>query len=469
MISIRRQLTRELLAAFLVLLGGGLAAIFLAARDEIKEQFDDALLAKALAISSLAEPNDHGGIDLDFTNQFFHSFSGGEPRDFFELLRVGGASIARSESLHGADLPHRRTGTLERPRFFNFLLPNGRPGRAISLVFIPKPQDGEPAAPGANLELQLIVASDSADLDEALTELLLIVGGCGVLLLVATLWVMPRVLQRGLQPLERLAEQAARIDANSLTARFPTAGISAELQPICGRLNDLLARLEQSFERERRFSADLAHELRTPLAELRSLAECSLKWPETRDPASDRDTLAIATQMEAIVTNLLALARGEQGRLAASLQVLPVAELVEETWRRFSSRAESRQLRVHQAVAPVNGLGDPALLRSILVNLFDNAVDYTSAGGEIAVDVRPEGNAAVIRIMNSVDNLEAGDVAKLFDRFWRKEAARTGGKHFGLGLSLARTLAEAMGWGLTAELDGPGQIIFTLRGPSARP
>jgi two-component system sensor histidine kinase QseC len=467
MISIRRQLTRTLLASFIALLGGGLAAVFFAARDEIQEQFDDALRAKALAISTLTGQNDQGGIELDFTNQFFHSFSGQRPRDYFQLLQPGGTTLARSESLRGDDLP-ARAGTLAHPKFWNLDLPNGRPGRAICLTFLVKSQEGEADdIPAKNPEVQLIVASDREDLDEALTELLAIAGGCGVLLLVATLWVMPRVLKRGLQPLDRLAEQAARINANSLTARFPTEGIPVELQPICGRLNDLLARLEQSFERERRFSADLAHELRTPLAELRSQAECALKWPETREPAADRDTLAIAAQMEAIVTHLLALARGEQGRLSINLEPVPLKFLVEEMWRRFTPAAEARQLRVHLALAPLTARADSALLRSILGNLFDNAVDYATAGGEISLEVRRDDNSVLIRITNSTDNINPGDLPKLFDRFWRKEASRTGGKHFGLGLSLARTLAEAMGWTLTAELDESRRLAFILRGPVA--
>lgn len=467
MISIRRQLTRTLLASFIVLLGGGLAAVFFAARDEIQEQFDDALRSKALAISTLTEQNGKGGIDLDFTNQFFHSFSGERPRDYFQLLQPGGPTLARSESLHGADLP-ARPGSLAHPKFWNLDLPNGRPGRAISLTFLVKAQEGEPDdAHAKNPAVRLIVASDRADLDEALTELLAIAAGCGVLLLVATLWVMPRVLKRGLQPLDRLAEQAARINADSLTARFPTEGIPVELQPICGRLNDLLARLELSFERERRFSADLAHELRTPLAELRSQAECALKWPDTREPAADRDTLAIAAQMEAIVTHLLALARGEQGRLSINLESLPLKPLLEETWRRFAPVVEARQLRVHLTLAPIAVRADSALLRSILGNLFDNAVDYTPTGGEISLEIHPDHTSTTIRLTNTTDNLDPGDVPKLFDRFWRKEASRTGGQHFGLGLSLARTLAEAMGWTLAAELDDSHRLTFILRGPLA--
>jgi two-component system sensor histidine kinase QseC len=465
MISIRRQLTRELLVSCLVLLGGGLAAVFFAARDEVVEQFDDALRAKVMAVSTLTEQQGNR-VTIDNSNQFMRAFSGKDPQDFFELWDSAGNVLARSESLNGADLPWH-PGNEMRPKFHYLTLPNGRPGRATALNFKPEVNDEGDGPASRNLEVQLVVASDRADLDEALTELLTIAGVCGVLLLIATLWVVPRVLKRGLQPLERLGEQAARIDAHSLTERFPAASLPAELQPICGRLNDLLARLEQSFERERRFSADLAHELRTPLSELRSQAECALKWPESREPAADRDTLAIATQMEAIVTNLLALARGEQGRLASSLQPVTLPAVVEEAWQRCATRAEARQLRTRFTLAPITARADPALLRSILGNLFDNAVDYTPPGGEVTVDTLLEDAEAVVRIANTTDNLEAADLPKLFDRFWRKEAARTGGKNFGLGLSIARTFAGVMGWTLTAALDDQRRLVFTLRGPSA--
>jgi two-component system sensor histidine kinase QseC len=464
MISIRRQLTRELLGAFLILLGGGLAAIGYAARDEIIEQFDDALRAKALAIRSLTEMED-GRVQVNVPVQFWRGLEPARSRDFFEVSTGAGAPVARSPSLRGADLPWR-AGRPGRPAFWNFTLPNGRPGRAMALTFQSAPADdhGEPAPPP---ELRLVVASDREDLDEALTELLAVGGGFGVLLLVGTLVIVPRVLRRGLQPLERLGEQAARITADSLAERFPLLDLPAELQPIGGRLNDLLARLEQSFERERRFSADLAHELRTPLAELRSLAECALKWPDTRDPLTDRETLAIAQQMEAIVTNLLALARGEQGRLAAAAEPVALAPLAQEVWRNFAARSDARQLRVHSQLASTTAWADPVLLRSILTNLFDNMVDYTPAGGAVTIAVRGEGATATFHLANDTDNLEPADVPKLFDRFWRKESARTGGQHFGLGLALARTLAAAMGWTLAAALDEHRRLVFTLRGPTA--
>src|SRR6185503_12978678 len=114
---------------------------------------------------------------------------------------------------------------------------------------------------------------------------------------------------------------------------------------------------------------DLAHELRTPLAELRTLAECALKWPETRDPTLDRDTLAIARQMERIVTQILSLARGEQGQLATESESIALAPLVESVWHTFSVRATERGLTAAISCAPAGGVADRALLHSVLTNL----------------------------------------------------------------------------------------------------
>jgi two-component system sensor histidine kinase QseC len=446
--SIRHRLTRDVLAISALLLGGSVAALYLAARAELVEQFDAALQAKALALGAIFG-EDEGRVHLNFANNFLRAAADGKPLDFFELWDAAGARLARSPALGEADLP-RRTGSPGRPAIWNLVLPDGRAGRAIGVGFTPPPG-----------EAQLVVASSREKLDEALAELLGIGGACGALLLAAVFVAVPRVLRRGLAPLDRLAGQVAAIDAGSLAARFPAGGLPAELQPICARLNELLARLEASFERERRFSADLAHELRTPLAELRSLAECSLKWPETRDGATDRDTLAIARQMEALVTQMLALARGEHGHVAATREPVALEALVREAWRPFAARAEARGLRASIALVPVTAAADPVLLRSVLANLFDNAVDHAPPGGEIGIALESGARGATIRVANAAPDLAPADLEKLFDRFWRKEAARSGGQHTGLGLALARTFAAATGWSLTAALDGK-RLVFTL-------
>ena len=459
MISIRRQLTRRLLGTTLGLLGLGLAALLGVACYAVVHQFDLALRTKALAISTVTAVTGDS-VRVEFTDRFLQGFDDKRPVDFFQLWLPGGATIARSESLGKAEL-RREIGTYDKPRYFLCTLPTGRPGRAVGFAFKPK----QPKGTARPLEVELVVASDREDLEETLWQLLGLATGCAVLLLAATLWVVPRVLRRGLQSLDRLGEQAAHIDAGSLAARFPVGELPEELRPIGGRLNDLLARLEQSFERERRFSADLAHELRTPIAELRSMAECALKWPESRDPATDSEVLAIARHMESLTASMLALARGENGQLAGPAETIDATALIQSTWRPFAVQAEARGLQVKFSLSPSTVAADPVLLRSILTNLFDNAVAYAPEAGPIHIALERHGTGVVVLVSNPSGSLEAADVARLFDPFWRKEAARSGGQHVGLGLSLARTFARAMGWTLSATLDAQRHLVLRLAAP----
>jgi two-component system sensor histidine kinase QseC len=453
--SLRRQLTRELLLALALLLGAALLLIYGVMWVQLNRAFNSALEARALGISALVE-QEAGRVQVDFSEKLLRGFNTEKARRYFELRDPRGALIARSPSLQDKRMNPPPGPATETPVYWDLALPNGRDGRAVRFLFQPKSASERPA--GGRVVAELIVAVDREDLDENLGGLFFAVAGCGGLVFLAVLWVVPRVLRRGLAPVDRLGEQVTRIDAGSLSGRLEAESLPVELRPITGRLNDLLARLETSFERERRFSADLAHELRTPLAELRSLAECALKWPEARDPATDRDTLAIALQMEALVTRLLTLARGERGQVAAQPEPVELAPFVAAAWQPFAARAAARALRVRLAVAPGAAAADPVLLRSILANLFDNAVDYTPAGGEISVTGEAAGG---LRLANPAGNLTTEDAARLFDRFWRKEAARSGGEHAGLGLSLARTFAAAMGWRLSAALEG-SELVFRL-------
>jgi two-component system sensor histidine kinase QseC len=135
-----------------------------------------------------------------------------------------------------------------------------------------------------------------------------------------------------------------------------------------------------------------------------------------------------------------------------------LAACVAATWQPFAARAAERRLRFNARVPVGTVAVDPVLLRSILANLFDNAVDYAPEGGEITVAAEARGG---LRVANPAGNLAADDVARFFERFWRKETARTGGLHAGLGLNLARVFATAMGWRLTATLEND-LLVFQL-------
>lgn len=454
--SIRRQLTRRLLALTIALLVLGVGGLLGAACFAVIEQFDLALKAKALAISTVVVVTPEK-VTVNFTDRFLHTFDDKVRRDFFQLWAVeNGNEVARSESLKPGEVLPRTDVPRGKTRYSLLTLPTGRPGRSVAMMIRPR-------LPGVSKRVQgpefyLVVASDREDLDETLLLLFGLAAGFAVLLIGATLWVVPRVLRSGLRPIDELGDRAAQIEAHTLSQRFAVDALPEELRPIARRLNDLLARLEASFGRERRFSADLAHELRTPLAELRTLTECALKWPETREANTDRETLAITVQMERLVEHLLAMTRGEEGRLTTVREPVALDALVREVWGSHVARAEARHLTVELALAPRSVTADPALLKAIVANLCDNAAEYTPAGGKIRLATWATG----IECSNTVENFAAADVEQMFERFWRKEVSRTGNRHAGLGLSLARAFAQAMGWTLTAELRDGGWLVFRL-------
>jgi two-component system sensor histidine kinase QseC len=458
--SIRRQLTQSLVLGILLIAGGGGAVSYLTMRAALLRQFDDALLAKAQAVAGFTEIERGGRLEVDpeALRPLGFGLEAGGP--LFTLSLLDGDDIVRSSSAGADDLPlpaHLGDG----PTFTDLALPEGVPGRAVAFVFVP--QDEHEALVAPSLRAALVVASPRRMLDQGLWALFAALA-LNTGLLAGSAWVLvPRVLRRELKPLEKFSERVALITADSLATRLSVDGAPAELSPIVQRLNDLLSRLEAAFERERRFSAELAHELRTPLAELRSQAELALKWPDARKPSADAETLAIAMRMERLVVSLLAMARAESGHAAASRERIALEFAVQDAWRSFAGVAAERGLRVCFRVDPECTVeGDPVLLREILANLLSNAVAYSPAGGRVEVDGGSTGGAFLLTVTNSAESLAAADVDKLFDRFWRKEAARSDEAHCGLGLALARTYAQALGWELRASLDQEYRITFTL-------
>jgi signal transduction histidine kinase len=457
--TIRAKLTRKLLLTAGLLLGAGCVTVYVCARAALQGEFDAGLRAKAQALATLTEQKG-SRLEMDFSDEHMPAFEKGGA-DFFELWDAESRTVERSRSLRDGHLLFRH-GTLEKPVFWNLRLPEDQRCRAVGFKFRPQQADGQPANSSPPNAI-LVVASVRRELDRTLATLQVVLAGCGLLLLAATAVVVPRVLRRELKPLQTLAAKAARIDAATLSARFATEGLPGELAPIAARLNELLARLEDSFERERRFSSDVAHEFRTPVAELRSLAELAVKLPDARAADADQETLAIALHLESILTHLLALARGDGGGLPVQRERVELAALLRDVCDPFLEKARAQELDFKVSV-PANAQAetDPVLLRSIVRNLVDNAVAYTPRGGAVEVVAAADNGRLALRVVNTTDGLEQSDLPHLFERFWRKDAARTADGHTGLGLSLARAFAGAIGCELSASWAGPARLAVAL-------
>ena len=461
--SIRRQLTLTILTGFILLLAASGGAVYFFTRLALIREFDAGLRTKALTIMSLTE-NDNEGIHLELPGTFFQGGHQEGTPQYYELWLTNGVVRERSPSLKDADLP-RNSGTLAQPVYWNFDLPDDADGRAIGLQFTIKREEGE-AQPAGPQDAIVVVAEDRRTLDATLATLASVLVAAGVLTMIITVPLVGWALRCGHAPLGALARQAAAINADSLQTRFPVADLPEELLPIAGRLNDLLARLEGSFERERRFSADLAHELRTPLAELRTQAEVELAWPENEETEKHRDTLNIALQMEAMVASLLELARCEDGKITLKKEVVHLAPLVAEVWQTFAGQAADRQLDIRVEVPPDAVMPtDRTLLRSILVNLISNAVEYTPPSGR--GEIRWNREHGELTVSNTVQDLNTDDLPHLFERLWRKDTSRTGGNHAGLGLALSQAFARALGCRLEARLDEGRTLTMTLRAGKA--
>lgn len=459
--SIRSQLTWGLIAVFAVLIAAGGGFVYYATRAAVYAQFDAALRVKALVIITATEQR-RGRIDVEFSDRFLREFDDDIATDFFQVWAADGTTVERSDSLERRDLP-QRFGTVDEPGYWNLELPRGKPGRAIGIKFTPR-VDGDRG--GDVQEAVVVVAGHRGQIDDTLRRLAWILAGGAAGILLATSLAVPLVLRPGLRPLRRVADQAAGIDAGTLGQRFPVDGLPAELAPICERLNALLARLEHSFERERRFSADLAHELLTPLAELRVLTESALKWPETAGPETHRHALDVLVRMEALVTSLLDLCRAENGRLSGAPSRIKVGDFLASIWRPFVALAEERKLEVAFAgPAGQEVATDAAFLRAIVTNLLSNAADYAPRGSRVRVEHEVSAGSWVLRVANPAPQLTSADVAQMFDRFWRKDPSRTGGQHSGLGLALSRELARALGGSLKTARDANGVLTLTLTVP----
>lgn len=470
--SLRRRLMfGTMLGSILVFSAAGLGLYGLI-RASLRAEFDRGLAVKAGFLASLVEV-DEGRIEMEIENAVLPEFSRPRQPEYFELWAASGQVAVRSPSLNSCDLARPDHPPTE-PTFNSVVLPDGRPGRSVVMSFRPRSgsEDERPAGTeAASLPpLTLAVAVETAPVDDTLSRIrLILVGVCLTAALLAAA-VLAGVVHMALRPVSNLAERIAGLDAADLATRLPVAEAPIELQPVIARLNDLLARLQGTFMREKSFTADVAHELRTPLAGLRSTLEVNLARVREADVYRNAlaDCLIIVRQLQNLVENLLTLARLESAGASTAREPVMLHDLLAKCWELCQEQAEERSLRVLLPVAePVVVESDPQKLRHVLLNVLENAATYADPGGEIRVEVENQGGGACIRVINTGCHLAPGDEQRVFERFWRGDAARhDAGVHCGLGLPLCKRMVEALGGSIQATCPPEGTFVITIWIPS---
>lgn len=448
-------------------------------------EFDRTLEAKASALESLTS-REGRKLDMEFGHEGKSEFEDETEPEYFQVFLANGTALRKSETLGRQDLPFDPKLS-EDEVFRNARLSNGRRARLVQIAFTPEVDEPDPADLGTakpdedildlpeaveleSLRLVLVVARSREHLDGLLASIYLTLAGLAILLLTAIGFVVRRAIGRGFRPIDTMNTQIARIGPDTLDARIHVPSPPAELATILAALNGLLQRVESGFARERRFSSDVAHELRTPVAELRTACEVGAKWPE--DAAANQrlfqDVREIALQMERIVANLLMLARCDSGTaIVVSKRVHP-ASLIGECWNRANGKVAERKARLENRIAPEATIEtDEEKLGIIVQNVLENAVAHGVVGGVVVCESFVTESGLELSFSNRTANLTPADIAHFFERFWQKDSARSDANRFGLGLSIVQALANLLGIRLRAELKEGSLFEFRMMFPGA--
>jgi len=275
--------------------------------------------------------------------------------------------------------------------------------------------------------------------------------------------------RKSLSPIALMNRQTQKITAENLSARLDVMNERDELGGLAVTINDLLARLESSFQEQQRFVADASHELRTPLAVLRGETEVALSQPRSQDEY--QASLALikdeAERLSRIVEDLFILARQPFDSPTVARQTVKLDRIVEECGRAAQVLAAQKNLKLTVAAkAGVSLQGDDELLQRMILNLLDNAVKYTPTGGEVSIELTANNGDAQITVRDNGIGIPLKDQPHVFDRFYRVDKARSramGGA--GLGLSITQWVAEIHGGRVSVESGADGSV-FTVELPT---
>jgi two-component system sensor histidine kinase QseC len=453
--SIRSFLLTRLLGGTALVLSIAAAVTYVAVTRSLEAQFDRNLSDRVQGFASLLfQVEDH--VEFEFSDELMPEYEATERPDYFQLWFRDGELLERSNSLAGEDIAVAVTPTPE-PQHWTAPLPDGRAGRYVAQwieVHHVYPEEGpdRPAAAGVLVTVgrgrEELVA---AERDVLLTCLLVSLALIGLIAVVS--WTAVR---KGLEPANRLAAKLDAIHVDRLPERLDVGELPSELQPVADTTDALIRRVDVALQRERRTAADIAHELRTPISELVTVAEVALR--NGQDAQETRRALGsvrdVAWRMARSVSTLLKLARLEMGAESFAVGPVDLGEIVAELLRSLADAGRGRGLRVENQVEVGDTVeGDRDVLSIVVSNLVSNALYYSRPNGRVVCRLERSNAGWSLVVENEPVDFDPEDLRTLSEPFWRKDRARADPDRSGLGLALSRALAETSGMTLAFELE----------------
>jgi len=355
--------------------------------------------------------------------------------NFFVILNTRGEVLARSQNLRDYEIV-LDPGGMRTEEYYRTVVHEGQPLRVLTEPLSVE-RDGVRTLVG-HLQVARLMENEAV-----LAQLRLILLLTGLAAVSLSLFLGAWLTHRLLKPLDDIAGVAIQITrADDLSRRLPDSGRRDEIGRLTMVLNQTLERLESLFLARQRFLADASHELRTPLTTIRGnmglLRRMGAGDPEILDDVEDE-----LQRMTRLVDDLLLLARADTGGLPIHRQPVELDDIFLEVYRQVQNIGSPVQVTIKE-VDQAYVLGDPDRLKQLLLNLVDNAIKYTPAGGEVSMSLSKSDGTALVVIQDTGVGIPAEDLPRIFDRFYRVDKARTrnpGGS--GLGLSIAMWIANA--------------------------
>jgi heavy metal sensor kinase len=400
-----------------------------------------------------------------------------------ELAESGNLHKAGIETWESIDVPGRATAILDARGTPISARWSGFPPAAKTAMPAGGPQPGLATLTSSGTDWRTLVRRESSaqgdyivfvagPLDELqrqhslVVRVLFVATPIIVLLAAAVSW---GVASAALRPVTMMAAQAEEITVGSADWRLDAPNMTDELGQLARAFNRLLNRLATASQMQRQFMADASHELRTPVSVIQTATEVTLER-KTREESEYRDALTIVNEQSArlsrMVEDMFLLAKADAGGSRLTKRQVYLDEIVEECVRAVSVVATALDVQLVTHLQPdVSIDADAGLVRQLVTNLLDNAVQYTPRGGTVTVTISSADAAATIAVSDTGPGISPADRERVFERFVRLDPARSATSGAGLGLPIARWIAEQHGGTLTVEQNGAGGCVFVVQLP----
>ena len=267
-----------------------------------------------------------------------------------------------------------------------------------------------------------------------------------------------------LRPIDHITEAAVSLGAGNLSRRIAGIENRDEVGRLAGAFNRMLARLEESFQREKQFTSDASHELRTPVSVIMAYAEnLTAHAPDRETEEQAAAILLESRRMHSIIAQLLALTRGYEGKYRLEREEVPLRDMVADVLAELTEEAAANEISLTEQVPEEIRLSaDQSLMTQLLLNLVENGIKYGKPGGTVAVRATEQDGHILLTIRDDGIGIEEKDLPRIFDRFYRADRARDRSGS-GLGLSIVKWIVELHGWSIQAA-SKPGQgAVFTIQ------